>query len=216
MEKIELPKGELSILHTRLHNFKVYNFSAIECCIGSAVEQYYNLPPAWAWNNCKNVLNIVEEVKKQINEKYKTEIKLRVLSIYRDDFINTKVGGAPCSQHKKFRAVDFAPYYIGAKPMQLGKLVKEVKNIVFDYWLQYGESEHIGIGFFKNFIHIDTKACRRWGEAKDYEAPGIVEEAVDEMDDVNEHFEADLHGVLHDEYKHHEHEGFVHDINYKY
>ena len=81
---------------------------------------------------------------------------VKILSGYRTQEYNTKIGGAPKSQHKEGRASDIQIDGISPKEVHdcILKMIKDglLKNIK-------------GLGLYKSFVHVDvrpTKELARW------------------------------------------------------
>lgn len=71
---------------------------------------------------------------------------IQVLSAYRTPQWNTRVGGAPKSQHVQGRALDL-------KPPQ-GLTVKQFYDLIKANHKEFGIQ---GIGLYKTFVHIDIR-----------------------------------------------------------
>lgn len=78
---------------------------------------------------------------------------LHVLSGYRTEAYNKKVGGKPLSQHKKAKAADLTAK--GYTPRQLADIVEKL--------IKQGKMKQGGLGVYKGFIHYDIRGTRaRW------------------------------------------------------
>jgi uncharacterized protein YcbK (DUF882 family) len=75
-----------------------------------------------------------------------------IISAYRHDAYNKKVGGKPRSQHKKANAVD-----ITVK----SKSPRQVKAIL-ERLIKRGAIPDGGIGLYPGFVHYDHGRPRRW------------------------------------------------------
>ena len=92
-----------------------------------------------------------------LSEQYKDEfpngVRLTLVSAYRTDSYNEKVGGSPKSQHKKAKAGDLVSEVLSPKQLSLviKKLIKEKKII------------QGGVGLYPSFVHYDTRGTEaRW------------------------------------------------------
>ena len=71
---------------------------------------------------------------------------IKVLSAYRTRNWNTRVGGAPNSQHVQGRALDLKP--------PIGLTVKQFYELIKANHKDFGIK---GIGLYKTFVHIDIR-----------------------------------------------------------
>lgn len=78
---------------------------------------------------------------------------LTILSGYRTEIWNKKVGGKPLSQHKKAKAADLT---VKSKtPKQLHAIIEKL--------IKAGKIKFGGVGLYPGFVHVDTrKGFARW------------------------------------------------------
>lgn len=95
-------------------------------------------PPEPIWGNIIPTLKILDELRDEMKE------PIRLLSIFRNQQYNRRIGGSPNSQHLHFRAVDFS----------VGNLKKAWDCLVS--YRQRGKFRG-GLGKYPSFIHIDTR-----------------------------------------------------------
>lgn len=95
-------------------------------------------PPESIWGNIIPTLKILDELRDELGE------PIKLLSIFRNQQYNRRVGGSPNSQHLHFRAVDF--------------FVNNL-NKAWDCLIIYRQKGKFsgGLGKYPTFIHIDTR-----------------------------------------------------------
>ncbi|MEK9737063.1 MAG: D-Ala-D-Ala carboxypeptidase family metallohydrolase, partial [Candidatus Nanopelagicales bacterium] len=80
---------------------------------------------------------------------------IRVTSAYRTPEHNRRIGGARHSQHVQGRALDLQPAIGGtAALLRLKLLVRELIREGHLPWVR-------GIGYYRTFVHIDTRSSAR-------------------------------------------------------
>lgn len=111
-------------------------------------------PIAWRESRAVSLAAVFEQLRELAG------VPLLVLSAYRTQEWNRRVGGAPGSQHVQGRALDL----VAARPVTVTTLVRLAHEIA----MRPG-SKLRGLGFYpiKGFVHIDIRESDRlvtWGE----------------------------------------------------
>lgn len=123
----------------------------------------YNEPDKSLWNNIIPTLLFLEFVRETLRDITGKDVKIKVYSAYRNLKNNRLVGSKDTSKHVQFAAIDNRAVNID---------FKIYVNVIFNYWILYGERLKMGIGYYKSkrFIHIDL--CQRSIATKwnDYES----------------------------------------------
>ena len=110
----------------------------------------YEIPPPGAWPNIVAALRYVGAyVIPQIGP-------VEVVSVYRNERLNSCAGGAPESTHKLLGAVDMVPL----RPITREALMTRLCQIHQHSGAQF----YVGLGLYKGIrFHIDAKKFREWG-----------------------------------------------------
>ena len=104
-------------------------------------------PPEHLWNRMKATAKVADEARRRLGS------PVRVLSAYRSPKYNQQVGGAKCSQHKEFTALDLQPTILPA--IALYEVLATMRREGF--WKG-------GLGRYNTFVHIDTRGFNAsWG-----------------------------------------------------
>lgn len=98
------------------------------------------------WRDSRAVL--LSEVFEQIRAIWGKPIS--ILSAYRTESWNRKIGGAPKSQHKEGRALDLRP----PAGVSIGDFYQNIKTRVDKFGIR-------GIGRYKTFVHVDIRPSDR-------------------------------------------------------
>ena len=136
-----------------LTKYNVKYFKAYETCdigreYGGAVLE---APERRIWTNIIPTLHVLDWLREEMKR------PIDVNGCFRSTNYNLAVGGASRSLHLHFNAIDFNVR--GRKPLTVAKKLSEHKEAAF-----------FGIGLYKNFVHLDTRARvyrpspARWGE----------------------------------------------------
>lgn len=106
-----------------------------------------NIPPESLWDNLIPTLKLADRLREELG------VKVEVLSIYRSMAYNTAINGASRSQHMQNRAMDLKFNCSSDRAFNHAKKLR--KEGVFQG----------GIGWYNNFIHIDTRGYNAtWGK----------------------------------------------------
>lgn len=117
-------------------NFQISEFS---CHDGTRVPDKY----------IQNVLFLAQNLQVIRNE---LGDPLTILSGYRTESWNKKIGGAEKSQHKLAKAADLTCK--SKTPKQLHSLIRQL--------IKEGKIKDGGLGLYKGFVHYDVGESRRW------------------------------------------------------
>jgi hypothetical protein len=108
----------------------------------------FEVPPPAQWPDIKQVLRLVEELKKR-----KIVEEFEAVSNYRNPILNRCAGGAPKSSHTKSFALDILP--INGKVDERG---------LCEFWRVNGKTWDMGLSKYPSGrIHIDVSGYRTWG-----------------------------------------------------
>jgi len=97
-------------------------------------------PPREYWNHIIPTLEMLDKLRQVIG------YPISIVSCYRGEAYNRRIGGARFSQHKEFRAIDFQSYHVA--PSTMFDILKGYRNA--------GEFKG-GLGLYRTFVHIDTR-----------------------------------------------------------
>ncbi len=117
-------------------NFNIYEFT---CKDGTLVP--------------KNLINNAQELAEnlQVIRDY-IDSELTLVSAFRTDSWNKKVGGAKNSEHKKAKAADLISKFL--TPKQLHFIILKLIRI--------GKIKDGGLSLYPSFVHYDIGKSRRW------------------------------------------------------
>lgn len=142
---------------------QIKNFSASEVCRLNPAnlrpgEPRISVPPESLWPGMIPTLRLAE----YIRDAWKDDIMmrggdhttcgLRVVSGYRPRWYNTRINGAPASQHMAFKALDLSPVN-----GELGHFMRVAQYAVSSL---RESMRRVGFGRYDTFIHIDTGRTR--------------------------------------------------------
>lgn len=97
---------------------------------------------------------------------------LIVVSGYRTDSYNKRVGGASASQHVQGRAADVRP--ASGNPNAVRQLYDLVRSVLAD-----GKLPHLGgLGVYRRWIHVDVRPRPADGRIARWEGHGIGSEQI--------------------------------------
>lgn len=130
-----------NILTAYLRDHEITHFTGMEVA-------KLALPPRILWANIVPTLLVLERLRARLNG-IQPGAYIIVTSGYRTYEHNARVGGAPNSQHIKFRAIDFVPMR-GTNPIPLG----EVWNML---WEHEPLVRYLGMGRYETFLHVDCR-----------------------------------------------------------
>ena len=127
------------------------NFSLKEILHGYIEEKI----PAELEQNIFPTLTILQKIRTTLN------VPIIINSAYRSNAHNILVDGKENSLHLSFNAIDFTP--VGYTPAQISHLANEIMNkkfvslCFFNYSMVTITPNLMGVGTYRNFIHIDTR-----------------------------------------------------------
>lgn len=125
-------------LRQKIKNFRPYEISNYFSVFRYGVKN--SPPPRAIWENILPTIRVLDKLRSETGK------PIIITSSYRSFAYNKACGGAPLSQHKEFRAIDFV--VPGMKP-------QEVYDILVGYRDQGVFSG--GLGLYPTFVHIDTR-----------------------------------------------------------
>lgn len=131
---------------------KNFTREEFDCKDGTQVPQKLMINVQELANNLQ-VLRDDLNLNRPKNAPKKGEITLPVISGYRTEVYNKKVGGAPKSQHPKAKASDITNKWETPKQLavRIERLIKE------------GKMKQGGLGIYPGFVHYDTRGTKaRW------------------------------------------------------
>lgn len=107
--------------------------------------------------NVTELANNLQIIRDHVSKKYAPEkingARLSLISAYRTEKHNEKVGGSPKSQHKKAKAGDLVSEVLTPK-----KLGAEIKWLI-----KQGKIKQGGVGIYPSFVHYDVRGTEaRW------------------------------------------------------
>ena len=127
------------------------NFTLKEILHGYTEE---NIPEELV-NNIFPTLTVLQKIRSTIN------VPIIINSVYRSREHNLLVSGEENSLHLSFNAIDFTPK--GFSAAEINQLANEIMNrkfvslCFFNYTMMTVTPNLMGIGTYRNFIHIDTR-----------------------------------------------------------
>lgn len=123
----------------RMRLTKNFYLSEFDCHDGTPVPESY-------------VGNVVELAKNLQVIRNEIGVPIEIISGYRTNTWNKKVGGAPKSKHKTAEAGDLS---------QRKYTPKQLHTIILSL-IKQGRIHDGGLGLYKSFVHYDIGASRRW------------------------------------------------------
>lgn len=138
---------------------EIKNFSASEVCRLNPAnlrdgEPRISVPPESLWAGMIPTLRLAEYIREGWKEDIAmrggdpTTCGLRVVSGYRPRWYNTRINGAPSSQHMAFKALDLSPVN-----GEIGHFMRVAQYAVSSL---RESMRRVGFGRYDTFIHIDT------------------------------------------------------------
>ena len=142
---------------------QIKNFSASEVCRLNPAnlrpgEPRTSVPPESLWPGMIPTLRLAEYIRDAWKDDIvmrggdHTTCGLRVVSGYRPRWYNTRINGAPSSQHMAFKALDLSPVN--------GELGHFMRVAQFAVSSLRESMRRVGFGRYDTFIHIDTGRTR--------------------------------------------------------
>jgi uncharacterized protein YcbK (DUF882 family) len=125
-----------------------FSLSEFRCKDGTDVPEMY-------LENVKELAKNLQKIRYYVNAKFghRSDIAIKVISGYRTESHNAKVGGAKKSLHLKAMASDIKP---------IGKIsLLELFEVIKDLQKQ-GMIHEGGLKMYKTFIHYDIGKKRTW------------------------------------------------------
>lgn len=142
---------------------EIKNFSASEVCRLNPAnlrdgEPRISVPPESLWAGMIPTLRLAEYIREGWKEDIAmrggdpTTCGLRVVSGYRPRWYNTRINGAPSSQHMAFKALDLSPVN-----GEIGHFMRVAQYAVSSL---RESMRRVGFGRYDTFVHIDTGRTR--------------------------------------------------------
>lgn len=153
----------LDALQALITASEIKNFSASEVCRLNPAnlrdgEPRISVPPESLWAGMIPTLRLAEYIREGWKEDIAmrggdpTTCGLRVVSGYRPRWYNTRINGAPQSQHMAFKALDLSPVN-----GEIGHFMRVAQYAVSSL---RESMRRVGFGRYDTFIHIDTGRTR--------------------------------------------------------
>lgn len=153
----------LDALQALITASEIKNFSASEVCRLNPAnlrdgEPRISVPPESLWAGMIPTLRLAEYIREGWKEDIAmrggdlTTCGLRVVSGYRPRWYNTRINGAPSSQHMAFKALDLSPVN-----GEIGHFMRVAQYAVSSL---RESMRRVGFGRYDTFVHIDTGRTR--------------------------------------------------------
>ena len=153
----------LDALQALITASEIKNFSASEVCRLNPAnlrdgEPRISVPPESLWAGMIPTLRLAEYIREGWKEDIAmrggdpTTCGLRVVSGYRPRWYNTRINGAPSSQHMAFKALDLSPIN-----GEIGHFMRVAQYAVSSL---RESMRRVGFGRYDTFVHIDTGRTR--------------------------------------------------------
>ena len=113
-----------------------------------------SLMPTRVLENIQELSKNLQVVRDYLSEKYQTNVRIKILSGYRSEFHNQKVGGRSRSQHLKGKASDIHAYGVVSN--------KELFETI-DMLMREGCIKKGGLSLYSWGVHYDIRGwLARW------------------------------------------------------